>query len=333
MIVRPWGHIDWLLRWYVNRKWMLISGVGFEPRCTAVFEHIAKVGIPLDRAIALRLDDPFSEFTSIIEDRTEEHKSIISECISGIEFIRAPLMESAIEWISLVDRVCQVPNSSVLLDLSTLPKRVGLLILRQLIRNDSVRDILVCYVGAEGYKEGHLVLNELPPASLPGFGLVSSEPRKSAFFVSVGYSTFDLRQILQQTSFSDLQFLMPFPPASPSFRRTWRFLKNLNERIELTAPQIRRFNAVDMFGVYEWLIGNLDREKNTTMLPLGPKPHSIAMALVQMQRQNCSELVYPQPQRYHPDYSYGVALDTGGRAGIVAYGLRREHLDVLTEMA
>ena len=253
--MKPWGHIDWLLKWYADRSWKLISSVGFEPRSTALIEHAAKHNIPLDSALVLRIDDPPSEFTSRINDRTEANRTILRKCVSGIQEVRADLMEPAETWKSLVDSVCAKPDASVLLDVSTLPKRVGLFLLRQLVLNESVRDIVVCYVSAEGYREGHLVQDEYPPLPLPGFGLTSSVSRDNAFFVSVGYSAFDLRQVLQQRTSPNIHFIMPFPPASPSFRRTWKFLKILNEKLELADPYIERFSSVDMFAVYEWLDG------------------------------------------------------------------------------
>ena len=261
-------------------------------------------------------------------------RTIIKESSQGScrisRLSRAGLLDSPETWKSLVDSISLEPNLSVLLDVSTLPKRVGLLLLRQLILNERVKDIVVCYVRAGSYREGHFVQDELPPVPLPGFGLMSSEPRESVFFVGVGYSTFDLRQVLQQTSSPNIHFLMPFPPASPSFRRTWKFLKTLNEEVESANPSIVRLSAIDMFSVYEWLVGNLDVGKNTTMLPLGPKPHGIAMALAQIGNDNCSELVYPQPRRYHPDYSTGVFIENDGKEGIMAYALRRDYKNVLS---
>ena len=237
-------------------------------------------------------------------------------------------MDSLDHWSAFVEAFTE-EESSILLDVSTLPKRVFFFLLKQIRRKKTVRDIVVCYAQAEGYREGRFVLNVQPPAALPGFGSLSSEKKDSVVIVSVGYSAFDLRAILQQTDSPNVYFLMPFPPASPSFRRTWRYLKILNDAVELTNPVIERFHALDVFAVYDWLMGHIDTGKSTTMLPLGPKPHSVAMALAQSEYATCSEVVYPQPQGYHPDYSLATATRRDGTAAITAYGLRRDYRDVV----
>ena len=327
--MKPWGHIDWMLRWYPDRRWKLISGVGFEPRCAAIFEHLGKRRISLEAVVGLRIDDPVSQHTEEIDQRADRHQEMISGYFPQAMYERSPLLAPPSRWNDLVEALTSEEPSSILLDVSTLPKRVFFFLLKQMMRKKSVRDIVVCYAQAEGYREGYFVKDFQPPAALPGFGLLNSEERDSVFIVSVGYSTFDLRPILQQTASPNIYFLMPFPPASPSFRRTWRYLKVLNDSVELTNPVIERFSAVDAFAVYDWLWGHIDSRKNTTMLPLGPKPHSLAMALVQMKCGACSEVVYPQPTHYHPDYTLATAKRRDGVAAITAYGLRRDHHDVV----
>ena len=327
--MKPWGHLDWILRWYPDREWTLISGVGFEPRCTAIFAHIRRTRVRLMRAVALRIDDPPNEHTQQINAQADQNEREISGFFPALELLRIGLFVRPEYWVDFVSTAVGSGSSSILLDVSTLPKRVFFFLLKLLIRDDSVRDLVVCYVAADGYREGLFVQDVLPPAALPGFGVTSSEYRDSAFVVSVGYVTFDLRAILQEAGSPDVHFLMPFPPASPSFRRTWRYLKVLNDALELANPSIERFGATDMFSVYEWLIGHIDPKKNTTMLPLGPKPHSVAMALAQMGHATCSEVVYPQPQTYHPDYTLATALELDGTTAITAYGIRRDHQSVI----
>ena len=330
--MKPWGHIDWMLRWYPGRHWKLIAGVGFEPRCTAIFEHLRNRRTPLDSVVVLRIDDPPSRHTEEIDQRADRHQEVISGYFPQADYERSPLLVSASHWDDLVEALTSEESSSILLDVSTLPKRVFFFLLKQMRRKLSVRDIVVCYAQAEGYREGHFVQDVRPPAALPGFGLLSSEERDSVFIVSVGYSRFDLRAILQQTASPNIYFLIPFPPASPSFRRTWGYLKILNDTVQLTNPVIERFSALDAFAVYDWLLGHIDAERRTTMLPLGPKPHSLAMALAQMEFGTCSEVVYPQPLRYHPDYSLATATGREGVPAITAYGLRRDHQDVVGEV-
>lgn len=326
--MKPWGHIDWLLKWYPNRDWITISGIGFEERCKSLVEHSTTTGISIRKLIALIIEDPDDRYRDEIDQSTKRHENFVKNSFPDAVIMREKLMTSPEYLISLVDAECYENRPSFLLDISTLPKRIGLFILRQLLRNDNVEDIVVCYCKSSGYREGNLAQNELPRKILPGFGLTSSVTRESAFVVSVGYSTIDLSQVLEEAP-SNITFIVPFPPASPSSRRTWQFLETLSQNLPSITMPIVQFNSVDMFSVYDWLVGHLDPEKNTRMIPLGPKPHSIAMALAQLANSNHSEVIYPQPQLYHPKYSLGVQHERDGRASIVAYGLRRSGQNVL----
>ena len=313
-------------------SWTVISGVSFEPRSGTLIKHLVGGDFDVQQTIALRIDDRHGDHAQEIQDRTDGNQRVFDSNAQNLENVRADLMEPPSKWVELVRSLCHTPNRSILLDVSTLPKRVALFILRQLLRNENAKDILLCYTHAEEYKEGPLSYDERPPASLPGFGATESEDKKKAFIVSVGYSRLDLREVLKESSSPDIHFLMPFPPASPSFRRTWRFLNSLSEDLAPARPILHRFHAADAFATYEWLVGNMSTEVLTTMIPLGPKPHSIAMALAQMTHPDNSQLVYPQPQRYYPDYSSGVRVEQDGRPSITAYALRRNHRNVLGEI-
>lgn len=327
--MKPWGHIDWILKWYPNKSWTIISGVSFEPRSSALIEHISTSSIVTTNTYAIRIDEAENEFTQEIQRKTDCSYAKFKNSTNRIILERANLFESSDKWDYMIKTIAKEGDQSVLFDISSLPKRVSLFIIKKLLRSNSIKDIVVCYTRAGEYREGALSFNERPPDTLPGFGSISSLTRDKVFVVSVGYTRLHLRQVLQESSSQDIHFLMPFPPASPSFRRTWRFLKMLNEDIEPARPIIHRYHAMDMFATYQWLVGNISSEKLTTMLPLGPKPHSVAMALAQMKNEKCSQLVYPQPQIYYPDYSNGVHLGADGRPSIIAYGLRRDYCDVL----
>ena len=70
-------------------------------------------------------------------------------------------------WDNLLTEICS-EQKSVLLDLTSLPKRVALFILRLLVENKNVSNLIVCYTGAEGYTEDTLAYDMKPPSALPG---------------------------------------------------------------------------------------------------------------------------------------------------------------------
>ena len=327
--MKPWGRLNWMLDCYPNRAWTVVFGVSFERRSATLIEHLSSRSDCLKRAVGIRVDDPISDYTPRINALTDYHEAILSGVTSLIEHLRFDLLTPAKEWDELTNDFCLHPDTSVILDLTSLPKRISLFIFKRLLANPNLKDLLVCYTKAESYTEEQLARDVLPPGALPGYGFESTENQEKNVIVSVGYSAFDLREILQQTSTQDLFFLMPFPPASPSFRRSWKFLTILNDRLNIRQPTVERVNAFDAFGALAWIEGLMEPGKSTTMLPLGPKPHSLGMALAQIRSPGTAELVYPQPQRYHPDYSLGVGLDPKGNPSIIGYGIRRDYKNVL----
>lgn len=327
MTIKPWGHIDWLLPFYGQKTWHLICSASFEKRSTTLPLHLGANGI-ISHSTIIRIDDPPHENTSKITELTNKSELTITKFLKEPEKISSELMALPTVWDNLLTEICS-EQKSVIFDVTTLPKRTALFILRRLIENENVLDLIVCYSSAEGYTEKPLAYDMKPPSPLPGFGKIRSETDNNVVVMSVGYSTFNLGDLIEQEKSTDVHFLIPFPPASPSFRRNWKFLQKLVADAASTNHEIKRIHAYDMFQVYEWLVGQNWESRGITMLPLGPKPHSIAMALAQLQFNGWGEIVYPQPQRYDPDYSLGPKILADGKPEILAYGLRRDGKDVL----
>lgn len=184
-------------------------------------------------------------------------------------------------------------GASLIIDISAMPKRVFLFLVKRALALPQVRDVVVCYTRAERYKEGVLTSSAQPPAALPGFareGLIGNNG--SGVIVSVGYMAFNLGDYLEQANGTQLKFLFPFPPGSPAFRRNWNLLHRLAPDLSLET-EIRRIHAMDLFAAFDWLRGELSSSRlPIDMIPLGPKPHALAMALAQQTRPDDSEVLY-----------------------------------------
>lgn len=325
--MKPWGHIDWLLSYYREKSWHLICSASFEGRSTAIPEHLSSKGSVTNSTI-IRIDDPPHPNSGEITQLTNNSELTIINTLQKYEKLDAELMVAPAFWDKHLTYICS-EQKSIILDVTTLPKRVALFILRRLIENKNVQNLIVCYSVSKSYTEKSLAYDMKPLCALPGFGKTQNGTDNNVVVISVGYSTFDLGDLLEQEKSTDVHFLIPFPPASPSFRRNWKFLEKLVANAASMKQEIKRIHANDMFQVYEWLIGHNWKNRGITMLPLGPKPHSIAMALAQLKFNGLGEIVYPQPQRYNPYYSSGPRLLTDNTPDIHAYGLRREGQDVL----
>ncbi|OLY71431.1 hypothetical protein AU074_16680 [Pseudomonas sp. ATCC PTA-122608] len=92
--------------------------------------------------------------------------------------------------------------------------------------------------------------------------------------------------------------------------------------------EIKRINSMDMFSALDWLKDiKQETNGNIDMIPIGPKPHALAMGLAFPSMGDSAEISYSQPRLYHPDYSYGILKDEFGNSDVTAYCLRRNFVN------
>ncbi len=324
--IHPWGKIDWLTNKVGHRNWTGILCSSFEPRCLAVADWLSKNST--NNQFCLKISDPENRFTSQVLSSTNDHEKIIKNLFGArLDLINAELLSEPSVWYNFSHLVGATPDLSLMLDISGMPKRVFLFLVKQFLSSKNVKDLVVCYTRPEGYKEGQLTEDALPPSPIPGFSRISNYIGDPTTIVSVGYMAFNLGDLLEQQRGRTAKFLFPFPPGSPGFRRSWRLLHDLSQGMDLQT-EIKRINSMDMFSALDWLkdikqgtSGNID------MIPIGPKPHALAMGLAFPFMGDSAEISYSQPRLYHPDYSFGILKDEFGNADITAYCLRRDFVN------
>ncbi|MGS1120475.1 hypothetical protein [Rhodanobacter sp. UC4436_H3] len=319
--MRPWGTIDWLFPKLSVRAWELFFCASFEERSSALAEWCAMRGVVPKSAHFLRINDPVNRFTDEVERLTDTQERRLREFFPKSTFYREDLLAQPAVWNSILSQA--LPDAeSVILDISTLPKRVFLFIVKRLLAKDSLKNLIVCYTRAGSYPEGVLTQDSNPIEALPGFARVS-EGTGASLVVGVGYVAFDINQLIEQVQAVNLHFMFPFPPGSPAFRRNWRLIRQLMPQASIPL-EIHRIHAMDMFAALDWLkqIGS-DADGDLDMVALGPKPHSLAMGLASLSVGETSQVMYSQPKLYHPSYSIGVARGSDGAPEIYAYCLKR----------
>lgn len=319
--IKPWGSLQWLLPLIPGVTWDYIGCASFEERCVAT-PSVLSANRCVRKSIALRIADPPNRFSGEIERLTNQFERDIRASLTNTQIVQTELLSSVSEIYAQIDAELD-GSESVILDISALPKRFFLFMLRRLLARDSIRNLLVCYTTAGTYPEGALTQNAKPIDALPGFARIG-EDGKPTLIVSVGYVAFDINDLIQQAKISNVKFLFPFPPGSPAFRRNWRLLHQLIPDMG-TPLEIRRIHALDAFAALEWLKdfgtaanGVLD------MVPLGPKPHSLAMGLAYIALGDAAQVLYPQPTTYRSDYSKGVGKTVDGQDAVTAYCLRKD---------
>lgn len=326
-VINPWGKAGWVFDRIGNKRWASLISTSFEPRCRGLVDWLIERNIS-DKYYCVDIKPQNNRFYENIKSLKESHKNYFELVLPGlVEFYEQDLLEELSVWNDLATDIAR-SHPSIIVDMSTLPKRVSLFVIKKLMISNDVKDLVVCYTKAESYKEGKLTEDALPPAALPGFARLSADSEDSVVVVSVGYMSYNLSEYLEQSQVKHVKHMFPFPPGSPSFRRNWRLLHKLSpSNVPDKFDDIKRIHAMDMFAALHWLRGVREssltfRNLNIEMIPLGPKTHALAMALAYLDDEEKSEVIYSQPQLYHPDYSSGIAVDHSGEKEIYAYCLK-----------
>lgn len=319
----PWGPLDWVLQHapVFSSHAFCLGSVAPEDRCTAAPQLFSAVSA--SRVGVVRIVDPPSSFTERINQKTEINWALIDR--PNVRRYELPLFASdqgLFETLTQLLTDADHPET-VVLDVTCLPKRLFFFYLKLLLRDDSVRNVLVTYTlpGVAGYPASHLSGNPDELRALPGFA-PTFEP--TTLVISVGFESLGLPHFLSEYRDRNrrIVLLVPFPPGQPHAQRTWQTLQKLGVRD--LGGDTRRIAALDMFDTVRQLRAIEESETaraaegstvSVALAPYGPKPMSVGMALYAIEAG--APVFYTQPKEYHPDYSSGRG-DTW--AYVIKYG-------------
>ncbi|WP_138436733.1 hypothetical protein [Marinobacter shengliensis] len=319
--LRPWGELDWLMQQFGHQQWTAILSSSFEIRCTASSIYTLKKFNFADYHL-INITPHNHEYTEECTRLIKKNVKIIKDGVPITSELQLDADQDLVKLNNFIQEL-EKNSASILIDISTMPKRVFMFLTKRLLSFKEIKDIVVCYAKADSYKEGRLTEDAQPVSALPGFSRIDDTTSSSSVIVGVGYMSYDIGSLLEDSRNGSLKILFPFPPGSPSYRRNWGLLKQLLPTIP-PKTEIRRIHAMDLFAVYDWILDvSGDSENSIDMLPLGPKPHSLAMGLAHSRLGEKSEVLYSQPKIYRPDYSSGIKKNKLGAPDITAYCLTR----------
>jgi len=216
-------------------------------------------------------------------------------------------------------------GSSVVLDITSFPKRFFFPILRRLAETPQVQNLVLTYTCPASYAPGDEPLYEdiEPWRVLPGFGGQGAADMVGAqWVVSVGFLVESLRLYVGGNPAEKMKLLIPFPAPLSALRRTWEAVANLERDHPNGRFEKFRVETLDMSAAFDRIRSIAgDPEKPLAFAPFGPKPTSAAMCLYAMQRG--SSVHYPQPTVYHPEYSLGIRNNDPASA-VSAYWIKHE---------
>jgi hypothetical protein len=307
---RPWGVLDWALGLSSRRRWQFLGCLGAEERSTACLLALAKRGLLKGHKL-LRVDDPKGEYSDITAKYLVRRETECSK--AGLRLQIAP--RDLLSPIVTLDEICaEIIAPSVILDITSLPKRFFFYLLKNLFQSATIKDLVVTYTLPERYPSAPLTEDHEPWDALPSFRQPDPEKEKLAhrrLIVNIGFMPDGLVSHLEgRAEERRIDLIVPFPAPVRAVQRAWQSVWALTSTLYEASFTEHRVGAQDLSEAFD-VITSLS-QANTNLVsfaPFGPKPISAAMCLYSTL--TGSPVYYAQPKTYRPDYSLGIAKSRG----------------------
>lgn len=313
-VFRPWGFADWLLPKLPVHDWLVVGSVSTEDRCMAVLHHLS-IDSGLQEARFLEIKDEQSEYSDECDRKRLENRNELDGLLGSQGVVTEfGLLDAYIVIKQFVSKIISDGHRHIVVDISTLPKRFFFPIIRLLLKEEQVVNLVATYSIPLRYSSEELAFDPHEWSILAPFHreVAPPVPDCSHVIVGVGFLPFGLPELIKQDyQAAKVTLLFPFPPGPPQFQRNWRFVHELKKSGMLEDDrQIIRVEAHDVSGCFDHIaaVANDDFER-TIFAPFGPKSHSLAMCLL-ASKFDC-DVYYSQPSYYHPDYSQGMKMHNG----------------------
>lgn len=329
---RPWGLLSWMLEGRIQKEnWSILGCLSSEDRCLATTKVFCKSDItkPLSLYFFEIIDEP-SEYTNKSDEKRGRNRKELEKLSNSTVYITTHnLLESSGNIVEGVEQFIKKSGNKVILDISSFPKRFFFPILRLLLENKTLSDIIVTYTVPDKYHEGELAKDPDDFQQLPLFMSVEyPEPVTELAIVGVGFLPFGLPDLLKDAYSSvKVNLFFPFPPGPPNYQRTWEFVRKIEHAQPPKEPreQIFRINAIDASDSFDHILSlTSNGEKKVIFAPYGPKPISLAMCIYATK--TSSPVYYTQPRSYHPEYCTGIKY-INGLEQTYAYCIRLNNID------
>lgn len=325
-VYRPSGHIDWILDRCPSIEWSFLGCFGTEERSLAALRRLWARRKP-SHSWLLKITDLPSRFSSLVQTRYDERLAQL-QSFGGDESLIAEhsLLESHNDIVSIAEMVCSL-SSNVILDISSLPKRFFFPLLRLfIIRQDRIKNLIVTYTVPREYAAGKLSENFNDWAHLPLFAGKYSHVGASVLVVSVGFDVLGLQERIEHGEDGlPIKLLIPYPARSAAFLRSLEVVRQLQKYRSREVFDVYHADPTDMSDAFDRIVTlTHGGTKRAEFAPFGPKPISAGICIFATLTD--SEVFFNQPTVYHPDYSVGVA-ENSGRPETFGYAVRLQGRD------
>jgi len=303
--------------------------LGTEERSLAAWAELRAADVVSSTEL-IEVDDHPSRFKEITERRIESRRNEFAALGGDTgDLFECGLTAPYDDLIKPVARCESSGARSVVLDVSSLPKRFFFPIIKMILQSTVIDDFMITCTMPASYTQEKLTYNCDDWAHIPSFSGTHKYTNTEMIVVNVGFSPMGLQEEIEHGEPGmPIKLLFPFPAPSEAVRRSWRFVQQLRKHRLAGSFQTYRTDAHDVSDAFDRLLSLTNGGKKQAVLaPFGPKPISVAMCIYATL--SGAEVFYSQPTVYHPDYSTGVS-ERGGQKEIYAYWVRLRGRDLYT---
>jgi len=304
---RPWGPFTWVLDRLQAPEWDYFGCHSTEERCVGALSVLELKTKSRNKKL-VRVIDPPSQYSSRSESLLASTRTQFGNYIADDDIEEMSLFTDISTVAKLVTRFVAESCGKVVIDISSFPKRFFFPIVKLLMLNDKVTDLVATYTFPATHSQSFLAENPETWLNIPMFGPQNfPEVTTDYAIVGVGFHTYGLPELLKnEYSKSTVKLFFPFPPGPPSYQRTWEFVREIEKYYPLrSSTQIVRVDAHDVSDAFSYICSITNKGANSAvMAPYGPKPMSLAMCIYATLSN--SPVYYTQPRVYNPDYCVGI---------------------------
>lgn len=191
---RPWGQLKWLLDNINIPAWDILSCVSSELRCTSVVKTVTTTN-QIRSAHFLNIEDPPSRFTPTVNGLIEKNWQLIKDIHNGSTQEKRLLLDERHHIITTANNLIETSKGNIILDISCLPKRFFFPILKILVHNGKVKNLVVTNSMPLRYTDSQLAEDYQEIRALP---LFNEEPFSTHDIVilSVGHISMGLPETI-----------------------------------------------------------------------------------------------------------------------------------------
>jgi hypothetical protein len=325
VLYKPWGNIDWLTNKIAHiSKWDFLGNISTEERSLGAWIWLKNNKKITNYKMWKIIDpdnssSPYKKLTKTeYNKREKEYKENGGQELSEYRLLDSDIYASN-DFRSFIEQT----SGNVIIDISTMPKRWFFPIIKEGIANPGIKNLLVTYTMAKSYSEKQ---GEDPMAwkYFPSFGeRTEREDLKKILIVSAGFQPLSLSQVIVDYGRPKVYILFPFPAAIGGYKRAWDFIRTVESDCgRIDNEDIIYVSGIDLPVIYDKIseIIKMEKDKEPVFLPYGPKPVSLAFALLASQRY--FPVGYTQPMYYDPSYSKGFEKTKDGVPKTISYLLK-----------